>query len=93
MASRQSGTSSLVSTRRASSAVSTTRSGGHGCPAGAQAALRKPTSNGALWATSTVSRAKSRNAGSTAPIGGAAATMRSVMPVSTVINGGMPRPG
>ena len=30
-----------------------------------QAALRKPTSNGALWATSTVSRANSRNDGST----------------------------
>jgi hypothetical protein len=93
VASRQSGTSSLVSTRRASRAVSTTRSGGHGRSSRAQAALRKPTSNGALWATSTVSSAKSRNAGSTAPIGGAEATMRSVMPVSTVISGGMPRSG
>ena len=44
-------------------------------------------SNGALWATSTLPRANSRNDGSTALIGGAPATIRSVMPVRTLTNG------
>ena len=50
-------------------------------------------SNGALWATSTAPRANSRNAGSTASIRGAAATIDVVMPVSTVMNGGISLPG
>jgi hypothetical protein len=54
-------------------------------PFSAQAALRKPRSNGALWATSTAPRANSRNPGSTAPIRGAAATIIVVMPVSTLM--------
>ena len=59
----------------------------------AQAALRKPRSNGALCATSMVPRANSRNAGSTDSILGAATTMLSVMPVSTEMNGGIGEPG
>ena len=93
VASLQSGTSSRVSTRRASSAVSTTREPGHGRSKRLQAALRKPMSNGALWATSTASPTNSRNAGSTPSIGGAAATIASVMPVRTATYGGMPRRG
>ncbi len=89
----QFGTSSRVSTRRASTAVSTTANAGHGIACRAQAALRKPTSNGALCATSTAPRANSRNAGSTTSIGGDPATMKSVMPVSTLTNGLIAMPG
>jgi len=46
-----------------------------------------------LWATQTVSRANSRNVGSTSASGGAGASIASVMPVSTVMNGGIGRPG
>ena len=46
------------------------RGAGQGCPVAAQAACRKPMSNGALCATSTAPRENSRNAGSTAPIRG-----------------------
>src|SRR4029453_4790113 len=58
-----------------------------------QAARRKPTSNGALLATSTAPSAKNRNCGSTAGNVGAVATMRSVIPVSTATNGGVGSPG
>ena len=54
-----------------------------------QARRRKPTSNGALWATITVPWAKARNDGSTWRSGGASATIWLVMPVSTAISGGM----
>jgi hypothetical protein len=73
--------------------VSSTWQAGHGTPQAVQAALRKPTSNGALCAMSTRPRAKLRNPGRTAVIGGAWATMALLMPVSTAISGGMARPG
>ena len=85
VASLQLGTSSRVSSRRARTAVSTEAAGGQAMPFSAQAALRKPRSNGALWATRTAPRANSRNAGSTAPMRGAAATIIVVMPVSTLM--------
>ena len=44
-------------------------------------------SKGALWATSTLPRANSKKAGSTASMAGAVATIASVMPVSTLTNG------
>ena len=59
----QFGTSSRVSTRRASTAVSTTAKPGHRSPRSWQAIRRKPTSNGALCATSTLPAANSRKAG------------------------------
>ena len=85
MASLQLGTSSRVSSRRARTAVSTEAAGGQPIPFSAHAALRKPMSNGALWATSTAPRANSRNPGSTAPIRGAAATIIDVIPVRTLM--------
>ncbi len=78
------GTSSRVSRRRARTAVSTTVAAGQAVPASAQAAFRKPMSNGALCATSTAPRANSRNAGSTAAMRGAVATIVEVIPVSTL---------
>ncbi len=83
----QLGVSSRVTTRRASLAVSSTSKRGHGRPCRAAKCWRNPTSNGALWATSTHPRANSRNWGSTCSIGGATATIASVMPVSTAMNG------
>ena len=51
-------------------------------------------SNGALCATSTASApANSRNAGSAVPSRGAPATIVSLMPVSTEMNGGIGTPG
>ena len=50
----QLGTSSRVSTRRASTAVSTTANAGQARCCSARAAFRNPTSNGALCATSTL---------------------------------------
>ena len=85
VASLQFGTSSRVSSRRASTAVSTEAAGGQRMPVCAHAALRKPRSKGALCATSTAPRANSRNAGSTVPMRGAAATIDVVMPVSTLM--------
>ena len=85
MASLQLGTSSRVSSRRARTAVSTEAAGGHATPFSAHAALRKPRSNGALWATSTAPRANSRKAGSTVPMRGAAATIIEVIPVRTLM--------
>src|SRR3954471_7152306 len=93
VASLQLGTSSRVSNRRARTAVSTDAAGGQASPFSAHAALRKPMSNGALWATRTAPRANSRNAGSTAPIRGAVATIVDVIPVSTLMYGGISRPG
>ena len=58
-------------------------------PAAAAKCLRKPTSNGALWATRTLPGANSRNAGSADSIGGASATIELVMPVSTAMNAGI----
>jgi len=85
VASLQLGTSSRVSSRRASTAVSTDDAAGHRMPFWAHAAFRNPRSKGALWATSTAPRANSRKAGSTVPIRGAAATIDVVMPVSTLM--------
>ena len=89
----QLGTSSRVSTRRASSAVSSTAGLGQLRSWRAQAAFRKPMSKGALWATSTAPAANSRNEGSTEAIEGAVATIRSVIPVSTLTNGLIGMPG
>ena len=50
-------------------------------------------SNGALWATNTAPVRNSSRPGSTSSIGGAGATIASVMPVSTVMNGGIGRAG
>src|SRR5690606_17657720 len=64
---------------------------GQRIPWEAHAAFRRATSNGALWATRTVSGPKpanSRNAGSTAAAGGADSTMAVVMPVSRVTDAG-----
>ncbi len=93
MASLQFGTSSRVSTRRASTAVSTTANAGHARCWSTAAAFRKPTSNGALCATSTLPCANSRKAGSAASIDGADATIPSVIPVSTLTNGVIGWPG
>ena len=46
-----------------------------------------------MWATQTVSRANSRNAGSTSGSGGAGTSIASVIPVSTVMYGGTGCPG
>jgi hypothetical protein len=67
--------------------------GGQSMPLSAQAAVRKPRSNGALCATMTLPRANSMNRGSTSPIGGAPATISSVMPVSAVMSDGIGVPG
>jgi hypothetical protein len=83
----QLGASSRVITRRASFAVSSTSNFGHGRPCSAAKCLRKPTSNGALCATSTQPCANSRNWG--APADRGAATIESVMPVSTAMNAGI----
>src|SRR6478609_2608275 len=87
------GASSRVTTRRASRTVSTTGKPGHACPVSAAAALRNPTSNGALCATSTDPRANSRNEGSTSAIFGAPITIAVVIPVSTWICAGTGPPG
>ena len=85
----QLGASSRVITRRAISAVSSTSNAGHGRPCTSAKWRRKPTSNGALWATSTQPLANSRNDGSADSIVGASATIELVMPVSTAMNGGI----
>src|SRR3954470_8900486 len=56
-------------------------------------ALRKPTSNEALWATITAPRANSRNEGMTVARDGAPATDRSLIPVRWVMAGGIGRSG
>jgi hypothetical protein len=81
----QFGTSSRLSRRRARTAVSTEAAAGQAIPFSAQAAFRKPMSNGALCATRTAPRANSRKPGRTAPIRGAAATIIEVIPVSTLM--------
>jgi hypothetical protein len=73
--------------------VSTEATAGQSTPEDSHAARRKPRSNGALWATSTAPRANSRNAGSTASMRGAVATIIEVMPVSTLMYGGIAWPG
>ncbi len=85
----QLGASSRVMTRRASLAVSSTSNRGQARPCSRLKCWRKPTSNGALWATSTVPAANSRNAGSADSIDGASLTMALVMPVRTAMNGGI----
>ncbi len=85
----QFGASSRVMTRRASRAVSSTSNRGQGRPCFAAKCLRNPTSKGALWATSTVPAANSRNAGRADSIGGASQTMLLVMPVSTAMKAGI----
>src|SRR5690606_33062594 len=50
-------------------------------------------SNGALWATSTVPRANSRNPGSTSSTPGAVETIAVVIPVSRATKAGTGRPG
>ena len=89
----QLGTSSSPSAHRASSTVSTTGKSGQGRPQARHAAVRKPTSNGALWAMSTQPRANARNVGSTRSSGGAAATIASLMPVSAATRSGIALPG
>jgi len=89
----QLGTSSSPSTQRASSTVSTTGKSGQGSSQAWHAAVRKPTSNGALWAVSTQPRANARKAGSTSASGGAAATIASLMPVSATTCSGIAPPG
>ena len=93
VASLQLGASSRVRTRRARRAVSTESGAGQAMPSRAHPALRKPRSNGALWATSTAPRLNSRNAGSAWSSRGLPATIASVMPVSTAMNGGIAAPG
>ncbi len=89
----QLGTSSSPSTQRASSTVSSTGKSGQGRSQAWHAAVRKPTSNGALCAVSTQPRAKARKAGSTSASGGAAATIASLMPVSAATRSGIAPPG
>ena len=89
----RSGTSAAPRTSRASSTVSSTGKAGQGTPEVPQAALRKPTSKGALCAVSTQPRANARNIGRTALIGGAWPTIASVMPVSAVMSAGIALPG
>ncbi len=69
--------------------MSTTEKPGHGCPVAAAAALRKEMSKPALWATSTLPRAKSRNEGNAVSMRGAPATVRFEIPVSTVMKAGI----
>ena len=85
----QLGASSRVITRRASLAVSTTSNLGHARPCFSAKWRRKPTSNGALWATRTVPAANSRKAGSAESMGGASTTIELLMPVSTAMKGGI----
>ncbi len=69
---------------------------GQGISQRCAAARRNPTSNPALWATSTAPWSKpanSRNIGSTASMAGASHTIAVVMPVSCTIWGGMLRCG
>ena len=89
----QLGTSAAPSTSRASATVSSTGKSGQGTPQAPQAALRKPTSNGALCAVSTQPRANARNLGSAAAIGGAWPAIASVIPVSAVMSAGIAPPG
>ena len=89
----QLGTSFSPSTQWASSTVSTTGKSGQGRSQAWHAAIRKPTSNGALWAVSTQPCAKARKAGSTSTSGGAAATIASLMPVSAATRSGIAPPG
>jgi len=90
---RTEGASSLLSTRRARRTVHSTRGLGHTIPFRVQAARRNPMSNGALCATRTAPAANSRKLGSTVRIGVASRNIAVVMPVSSVICGGTPRPG
>ncbi len=62
-------------------------------PIAAQAALRKATSYGALWATRTLPRRTRETRGPRNRGGGAEPTMPSVMPVSTAMNAGIAASG
>ena len=79
--------------QRASSTVSTTGEPASAARVPAHAAVRKPTSNGALCAVSTQPRAKARKPGSTAAGRRRAATMASLMPVSAAMSAGIAPPG
>ena len=84
------GASSRVITRRASLAVSSTSKPGQGGPARCAKWRRKPTSNGALWATSTrAARRTPGRPGARTRSDGASATIELVMPVRTAMNGGI----
>ena len=87
------GVSSRTTSWRASWRVSSTAKPGQGVPVRAAAALRKPMSKPALWATSTLPAANSRKAGSAVSMRGASRTMPSVMPVSTEMKAGIGSPG
>lgn len=89
-----SGTSSGAAIRYlASRTVSSTSKPGQPRPAAAHAATRKRRSNGALWAVSTLPSANASRPGSTAATGGARASIRSLIPVSSVIGAGTGVPG
>ena len=86
------GTSSR-SRRRDRAQVSIERLDSAGRPSALSAAFRKPRSKRTLWPTTTASPRNSRREGRTASIWGASTTMDSVIPVSTVMDGGIPQPG
>jgi hypothetical protein len=78
---------------RASAAVSSTPARGQSRPLARQPLVRKPTSNGALCATSTQPLAKDRNAASAWRAAGAWLTMSCVIPVSLVMGSGTGQAG
>ena len=84
----QLGTMSRTS-RRARARVSTVAFCRRSRPVDTSAWLRKERSNRTLWPTITAPPRNSRKDGSMAPVVGASATMRSLIPVRAVMNGGM----
>ncbi len=62
-------------------------------PEARRAAAKKERSNRTLWPTMTVPALNSSNAASTGSMRGAGITIACVMPVSTVISGGIGTPG
>ena len=90
---RQLGTSSRTS-RRASAAVSTKLLASRSQPSRLRAALRKPMSKRTLWPTRTVPPDELDQGGQHgARCAGPTVTIASVIPVSTVMAGGMAEPG
>ena len=89
----QSGTSSGSITRLASMTVSSTVKPGQVRPHSAHAAMRKPMSNGALWATRTQPSANASRPGRTAASLGAEASIQSVIPVRSSMPCGTGTPG
>src|SRR3954454_2216386 len=90
--SRQSGTSSRIN-RRANGNVSMTGLVISGSPRRTSALLMNDMSKPTLWPTTTASPRNSTIAGRTESIAGARPTIDSVIPVRTVIIGGIARPG